>query len=100
MIKFLHHQKSLPHYRKLPRRVDDGEPTHRFESSKAYFKQIYIEAINIEAIKHCYGKLTKSIPPKRAACLLEVVNGTLEDACNVTDTLQQIILIFPAQQFS
>ena len=34
-------EPTLPRFTKRPRRVDDGEPGHRFETPKAYFRQQY-----------------------------------------------------------
>ena len=46
-------EPALPRYRKHPKRIDDGEATHRFERPKDYFKQMYFEAIDL-----CHGELT------------------------------------------
>ena len=35
--KELTSEPSLPRYARRPRRIDDGEPAHQFETSKAYF---------------------------------------------------------------
>ena len=38
-------EPALPRYIKRPKQIDDGKATHRFESPKDYFKQMYFEAI-------------------------------------------------------
>ena len=50
----------LPRYRKLPRRLDDGTTTHRFETPKSLFKQQYNETLDLLG-----GELTKRFQQKR-----------------------------------
>ena len=45
--KDLTSEPTLPHFTKRPRRVDDGEPGHRFETPKAYFRQQYFELLDL-----------------------------------------------------
>ena len=40
-------EPTLPCYMKRPRRIDDGEPEHRFETPKAYFRQQYFELLDL-----------------------------------------------------
>lgn len=46
--KKLTSEPSLPQYTRYPRRIDDGEPAHRFETPKAYFQQQYFELFDLE----------------------------------------------------
>ena len=39
--KELTSEPSLPRYARRSRRIDDGEPSHRFETPKSYFRQQY-----------------------------------------------------------
>ena len=85
-------EPTLPRYSKRPRRIDDGEASHRFESPKAYFKQLYFEAIDL-----CHGELTQRFHqtklngmPVAAALeklLLDAANGTLADTCEISEIL-------------
>ena len=45
--KKLTSEPSLPQYTRCPRRIDDGEPAHRFETPKAYFRQQYFELFDL-----------------------------------------------------
>ena len=37
----------LPRYRRQPRRLNDGEEEHRFDTPKAMFRQVYFEACDL-----------------------------------------------------
>lgn len=85
-------EPALPRYRKRPKRIDVGEATHRFETPKDYFKQMYFEAIDL-----CHGELTDRFHqtklngmPVVAAIeklLLDAANSTLQEASSISEIL-------------
>ena len=84
-------QPTLPRFTKRPRRVDDGEPGHRFETPKAYFRQQYFELLDL-----LHGELYRRFQQKNGIpvaatieqLLLEAANGTLSKGCDISEQLK------------
>lgn len=76
----------LPRQRKVPKRVDDGAPSHAFSSAEDYYRQQYFEVLDIltEEMARRFDQATLS--------LLQDMERLLVDSCNGTS-------ITPSSQF-
>lgn len=88
--KELTSEPSLPRYARRPRRIDDGEPAHQFETPKAYFRQQYFELFDIAG-----GELKRRFQQENGLpvaatiekLLLEAAQATLSDSFDVAKEL-------------
>ena len=81
---------SLPRYAKRPRRIDDGEPAHRFETPKAYFRQQYFELFDLargELKRRFWQKNGLPVAATIEKLLLEAANATLSDSFDIAKEL-------------
>ena len=84
-------EPTLPRYTKRPRRVDDGEPGHRYETPKAYFRQQYFELLDLvhdELNRRFQQKNGIPVAASIEKLLLEAANGTLSDSCDISEQLK------------
>ena len=79
--KELTSEPSLPRYSKRPRRVDDGESAHRFETPKAYFRQQYFELFDLAR-----GELKRRFQQKNGLPIAGAIEKVLLQAGNATPT--------------
>ena len=87
--KKLTSESSLPWYARRSRRIDDGEPAHRFETPKAYFRQQYFELFDL-ALADSKCQFQQNGLPVAATVeklLLEAANATLSDSFDIEKEL-------------
>ena len=82
-------EPSLPRYARRPRRLDDGEPAHQFETPKAYFRQQYFELFEIESgeLKRRFQQNGLPVAATIEKLLLEAAQATLSDSFDVAKEL-------------
>ena len=87
--KKLTSEPSLPQYARRPRRVDDGEPAHRFETPKAYFRQQYFELFDLALgdLKRRFQQNGLPVAATVEKLLLEAANATLSDSFDIEKEL-------------
>ena len=77
----------LPRYRRPPKRIDDGAPSHHFTSAKEYFRVQYFEVIDL-----LKGEISKRFSEKSLA-VPKAVEELLINACNSNSTDENVCQI-------
>lgn len=87
--KELTSEPSLPRYARRPRRIDDGEPSHRFETPKSYFRQQYFELFDLASgeLKRRFQQNGLPVAATVEKLLLEAANATLSDSIDIEKEL-------------
>ena len=87
--KELTSEPSLPRYAKQPRRIDDGEPAHQFETPKAYFIQQYFELFDLVRgeLKRRFQQNGLPVAATIEKLLIQAANATLSDGFDITKEL-------------
>lgn len=82
-------EPSLPRYARWPRRIDDGEPAHQFETSKAYFQQQYFKLFDLAGgeLKRQFQQNGLPVAAIIEKLLLEAAQATLSDSFDVAKEL-------------
>ena len=82
-------EPTLPRYRKRPRRIEDGESNHRFDTTEAYFHQQYYEALDLlknELINRFQQPRGLPVAASIEKVLLDATHGVVSD--ELPDELQ------------
>ncbi|KAK3095241.1 hypothetical protein FSP39_012040 [Pinctada imbricata] len=68
---------TLPRYRRIPKRVDDGTEQHRFDTVKGYYRQQYYEALDLAKgeLNARFDQKNMSVVQEIEALLLSAANG-------------------------
>lgn len=71
----------MPRYARRSSRIDDGEPSHRFETPKSYFRQQYLELFDLASgeLKRRFQQNGLPVAATVEKLLLEAANATLSD---------------------
>ena len=75
-------EPTLPRYRKRPRRIEDGESNHRFDTTEAYFRQQYYEALDLlknELINRFQQPRGLPVAASIQKVLLDATHGVVSD---------------------
>lgn len=72
----------LPRYRRLPKRIDDGVPQHRYTSAKQYFRVQYFEVIDLlkGEISNRFSQTSLAVPKAVEELLISASNSNSTDA--------------------
>ena len=70
-------EPALPRYRKRPRRYDDGQSSHRYDSPQSYYRQQYLEAIDL-----VHSDLRARFNQERGMPVAAVLEKTLLSSAN------------------
>ena len=74
-------EPALPRYRKRPSRYDDGQSSHRYDSPQSYYRQQYLEAIDL-----VHSDLKVGFYQERGMPVAAVLEKTLSSANNELST--------------
>ena len=72
----------MPRYATRPRRLDNGESSHRFQTPETYFWQMYFEALDTvrgELEQHFQQRNGIPVVAALKKILLDGINGSLAD---------------------